>query len=611
MVYKINMIANLEQLLPLGITFHGWLTLFIFFATIWALIIEIKPPEIILLGSCFAFLLFGILTPGEVLEGASKEIIPIIGLLCVMVRALEVNGLLEWFARRVLSTSKNYFRQFCSVFLPSGMMSAFFNNTVVVLLMMPIVKKWAVKMGKSPSQFLISISYASILGGSCTLIGSSTNLIVQSLLLKEEPLSAFHFFEIGKIGVPLFAMGAIFLIFGCYFLPKREDPSEDAAININSMFARFVILKNSPFIGKTLASLVDRELQGVALLEVIRNGSKILRPIGAFIFREGDHLLFASDLNRLAELHNIEGLNSYTDPKMGFDESNAHFFEIVIPSTSLFIGKTLNEIRIHKHHGASVVAIFRDGRQLMEMIRKIPLRAGDALIAITDEPDRLDLGLESNFYVIGMQGKLHTLNVKAGLIALGSFLGMIVATIAGVPMIYSCSIAVILLLSLGVVSLKDAVRNVIWMVLLMIACSFALGKALVVTGLSDQFAAFFLSVVGNNPHVVLAGVLLVTIILTELLSNNSTAIIMFPIAMGLLSQIGYLTPESIKSMGAAILIGSSTGYALPTGYQTHLIVYGPGGYKFKDFLWLGIPLDLITFLVGCVLIPWIFPMVKA
>lgn len=605
------MIANLEQLLPLGITLHGWLTLVIFVVTIWALIVEIKPPEIILLGSCFAFLLFGILTPGEVLEGASKEIIPIIGLLCVMVRALEVNGILEWFARRVLSTSKNYFRQFCSVFLPSGMMSAFFNNTVVVLLMMPIVKKWAVKMGKSPSQFLISISYASILGGSCTLIGSSTNLIVQSLLLKEEPFSAFHFFEIGKIGVPLFTIGAIFLIVGCYFLPKREDPSEDAAININSMFGRFVILKSSPFIGKTLNSLADRELQGVALLEVIRNGAKILRPIGSFIFREGDHLLFASDLNRLAELHNIEGLNSYTDPKMGFDESNAHFFEIVIPSTSLFIGKTLNDIRIHKHHGASVVAIFRDGRQLMEMIRKIPLRAGDALIAITDEPERLDLGLESNFYVIGMQGKLHTLNVKAGLIALGSFLAMIVATIAGVPMIYSCSIAVILLLSLGVVSLKDAVRNVIWMVLLMIACSFALGKALVVTGLSDRFAEFFLSVVGSDPHIVLSGVLFVTIILTELLSNNSTSIIMFPIAMGLLNQIGYYTPESIKAMGAAILIGSSTGYALPTGYQTHLIVYGPGGYKFRDFLWLGIPLDLITFLVGCVLIPWIFPMVKA
>jgi di/tricarboxylate transporter len=605
------MIANLEQLLPLGISLHGWLTLGILGVTIWALLVEIKPPEIILLGSCFAFLLFGILTPAEVLEGASKEIIPVIGLLCIMVRALEVNGALEWFARRVLSTSKNYIFEFFSVIFPAGLMSAFLNNTVVVLLMMPIVRSWALKMGKAPSQFLIAISYAAILGGSCTLIGSSTNLIVQSLLLKTEPSASFGFFEIGKVGVPLFAVGALFLLIGGYFLPKRADPAEDAAINFNSMFARFIVGKESPLIGKSLESLTEQELQGVSLLEVMRKGAKILRPGGGFVPEEGDYLLFASDLNRLAELYKIEGLNSYTDPEMNLDEAKAHFSEIVIPPTSLFIGKTLDEIRFHRNYGASVLAIFRDGRQLMGMIRRLPLRAGDALIALTDEPYRLQVGLESNFYVIGMQGKLHTLNVRAALIALGSFVGMVAATIWGIPMIYSCSAAVILLLSLGIVSFKDAVRSVIWMVLLMIACSFALGKALEVTGLSDKFAEMFLSVVGNDPQMVLAGVLFATIVLTEFLSNNSTAIIMFPIAMGLLHQIGYYTPESIKAMGVALLIGSSTGYALPTGYQTHLIVYGPGGYKFKDFLLLGIPLDLITFLVGCVLIPWIFPMVKA
>lgn len=605
------MIANLEQLLPLGISLHGWLTLGILGITIWALLVEIKPPEIILLGSCFAFLLFGILTPAEVLEGASKEIIPVIGLLCVMVRALEVNGALEWFGRRVLSTSKFYLRDFCSVFLPTGIMSAFFNNTVVVLLMMPIVRRWALKKGKAPSQFLIAISYAAILGGSCTLIGSSTNLIVQSLLLKNAPQAGFSFFEIGKIGLPLLLLGALFLCAGCYFLPKREDPAEDAAINFNSLFARFVVGKDSPLIGKTVEALTDQELQGTALLEVIRKGAKILRPGARFTLEEGDYLQIASDLNRLAELYKIEGLNPYTDPGMNLDEAKAHFSEIVIPVTSLFISKTLDEIRFHKHYGASILAIFRDGRQLMGMIRKIPLKAGDALIALTDEPHRLEMGLESNFYVIGMQGKLHTLNVPNALIALGSFAAMVLATIGGIPMIYSCSAAVLFLLALGVVSFKDAARSVIWMVLLMIACSFALGKALEVTGLSDKFAEGLLSVVGKDPHVVLAGVLLATIVLTEFLSNNSTAIIMFPIAMGLLHQIGYYTPESIKAMSVALLIGSSTGYALPTGYQTHMIVYGPGGYKFKDFLLLGIPLDLITFLVGCVLIPWIFPMVKA
>lgn len=604
------MLANLQQVIPYGLGLDAWITIGVLILTVLALISEIRPPEVIMLLGAGSLVVLGVLSPAEAVVGISNEIIPAIALLCIIVRSLELNGVLEWFGKRVLARSKNYFKEQLSIILPVGFMSAFLNNTVVVLLMAPLVRRWAMKRNACPSRYLMQISFAAILGGSCTLIGSSTNLAVQALLLKESPASVFAFFEIGKVGIPLFFIGTLYMLLSAWFLPSRKDPETETRLNINSMVARFTVLPASLFDGKELGEAMEEFLRGSEVVEITRGGEKFLSPGPAFRLRANDHLLIAADLHRLAEIHGLSGLESYVDPGAQVDIANSHFSEVVLPATSLFIGKTLEEIRFRLHYGGAVLAVYRNGVPLKGMIRKTRLRAGDTLIVITDKPWSLEKASGEEFYELGMSGKLHTLNPRGAFLSIVCLTSMVLASTFGVPLLLSALAAVLILLLFRTIAPREAAKSIIWAVLLVIVCSFAFGKALVKTGLSAHFAHFILSVVGGKEVMILAGVLSVTIVLTELLSNNSAAIIMFPIAMGMLIEGGHYSVDSIKAIGAAILIGSSSGYAIPTGYQTHMIVYGPGGYTFKDFLKQGLPLDVLTFIVGIVLIPWMFPMVK-
>ncbi len=590
-----------------GLSLNAWVVLIIFLGTVWALIRETRPPEVVMLASVFLLVATGAVSPKEALQGVSNEIIPLIASLCVIVKALEVNGVLDRFARAVLSRSKQFLPEIASVVFPTGLMSAFLNNTIIVLLMTPIVKRWALQMDRPPSKFLIPISYAAILGGSCTLIGSSTNLMVQALMLEENPAFGFSLFEIGKVGLPLFIILGSILCFAAWLLPERKNPTAEVEVNIESMTARFTVNKDSPLIGSAIGGDIFR---GAAVIELERNGHRYHNPNEEFELKEGDHLLLASDLHRLAELHQIKGLDSYADPGFELDVKSSHFLEIVITAVSFYIGKTLDEIRFRRSYGASILAIYRDGAPLKGMIRHIPLRAGDVLVAITDQPEKVHTEFSSDYFVIRKLGKLHTFNLLKGFFSLASLGAVVVSSIAGFSLLISSCIASAALLVFRIITFEEAYRSIVWMVLLVIACSFAIGKALTASGLSQKFAGLMLSIVGEDPVMMLSALLLMTVALTEVLSNNASAVIMFPIGVGMFSAAGYYSPETIKAIGAAVLIGSSSGYALPTGYQTHMIVYGPGGYRFKDFLVQGISFDILTWIAGSILIPLIFPLVK-
>lgn len=600
--------TNVDQQFYFLFSLSGWITIAIFLVTFWALISEIKPPEITMAISALAFGVFGVLSFPQVFEGFSKEILPIIACLCILVKSLEFHGLLEAFAKTVLSRSKKYTVQLLSVIAPAGILSAFLNNTVIVLLMMPIVRVWAIRNEVSPSKFLIPLSYAVILGGSCTLIGSSTNLIVQALLIQENPSASFSFFEIGKVGVPLLFCGLVYLLFTSRFLPDRSNVGSETEKEFKEMVGVFLVPEGSQMVGKSLNELFDQQFRGVAVLEVIRNDHTIINPLTEFMLESGDVLWLASDIHKIADLHAIPELNSYTDPETKLDMRKAHFTEIVLPITSLFIGKTLDEIRFRKHYGTTIVAVYRKGYPMTGMIRQLPLKSGDTLIALTEDPKRLEAGLSDEFYAISTQSKVHALNLFPALVSLFALLGVITASTLNFSLLYSSSIAALGLLAFRILPIPTALKSIVWTTLLMIACSFALGKALEVSGLSQQIAHGILAFLGNNSYMIIAGILLATILLTELVSNNAAAVIMFPIGIEMLTEAGLYNTEAIKAVGAAVLIGSSSGYALPTGYQTHMIIYGPGGYRFTDFLKIGIPLDVLTLVLGTFIILWVFPM---
>ncbi|MFV0339118.1 MAG: SLC13 family permease, partial [Parachlamydiaceae bacterium] len=598
---------NVDQELYAFLTPAVWITLAVFLVTLWALITEIRPPEITLAVSALAFCVFGILSFQDVFDGFTKDIIPIIASLCVLVKALEFHGVLETFSRHVLSRSKHYALQVASVVMPASVLSAFLNNTIIVLLMMPIVRKWAIRQETYASKFLLPLSYAVILGGSCSLIGSSTNLMVQALLYQEDVKSAFSFFEIGKVGVPIMLCGWVYLMLFSRFIPERVDAEAETEKEIKEMVGAFLLHPGSSFVGKNWRELSDTVLKGVGILEVIRKERTIATPNSEFVFEEGDVLWLVSNIHKIADLHKLSEFSSYTDPEAKFDMSKMHFIEIVLPMTSLLIGRTLNEVRFRKNYGATVISIYRKGVPMTGAIRELPLKSGDVLIALTDNPSRIEDGLSDEFYVIAEQGKVYTLNLWPALISIFALIGVITASSMGYSLLYSSSIAVLGLLTFRILPISVALKSVLWTTLIMIALSFALGKALSASGLSQLIAHSILVVLGNNPYALIGGVLLVTILMTEFVSNNAAAVIMFPIGVGMITEAGLYSAEAIKAIGAAVLIGSSSGYALPTGYQTHMIIYGPGGYRFTDFLKVGIPLDLLTLILGTWFILEMFP----
>lgn len=600
--------TNVDQQIYFLFSLSGWITIAIFLVTLWALISEVKPPEIIMAISALAFGVFGVLSFPEIFAGFSKEILPIIACLCILVKALEFHGFLGAFAKNVLSKSKNYTVQLFSVVAPAGILSGFLNNTVIVLLMMPIVRTWSIGNGVAPSKFLIPLSYAVILGGSCTLIGSSTNLIVQVLLIQEDPQASFSFFEIGKAGFPLLACGLIYLLLLSRFLPDRASAESITEKDFKEMAGAFLVHEGTAIAGKTLSELYDGPFRGIGVLEVIRDGHTIPSPRPEFIVAPGDILWLASDIHKIADLHENPELSSYVDPETNLEMRNAHFTEIVLPMTSLLIGRTLDEIRFRKHYGATIIAIYRRGIPMTGMIRQLPLKSGDTLIALTEDPKRLEAGDSDEFYAIATQSKVYSLNPLPAMISLFALLGVVLATTLGYSLLYTSASAALGLLAFRILPIPVALKSILWTTLLMIACSFALGKALEVSGLSQAFARSIVALVGSDPYMIVGGVLFVTILLTEIVSNNAAAVIMFPIGVQMISEIGFYNPESIKAIGAAVIIGSSSGYALPTGYQTHMIVYGPGGYRFTDFLKLGIPLDLLTLVLGTLFVLWAFPM---
>jgi len=588
----------------------GWFTISVVLLTFVGLVLEVRPPDITMLFSTGILMIAGILSPAQFLEGFSNDIIMTIAMLCVIVRALEVNGLLEMIGRKVLSKSKSFYRQMLSLTAPVAASSAFLNNTPIVLLMTPIVRRWAIQNKYSPSQFLLPLSYAAVMGGACTMIGTSTNLVVYGLLRNEHPDAGFGFFELSYIGIPCTIAGILYLlIFGRSLLPERTDPNTAISEESRELAAEFKVLPNCPLANRTIQQVSRRYFRGESLIQIERNNVVIDAPGPDFVIFVGDRLVFAADIHKIAELHAIPYLQSLADPHFKLDVSSSHFSEVVIPTTSLMIGKTLRQVNFRNNYGASVLAVYREGWRVLGDVRDVILQAGDTLMLLSGEPWIKQGEKNKDFYYIKHHEKLQVFNPFRSMFVLLILIAMITATTLGVPIVISAMSAVFTLLITRSISIREAQNSVIWNILLLIACSFALGRAMDVTGVAGYFAEIFLTVAGTDPYMLIGGLLMLTIVSTEFMTNNATAMILFPIALKVGQLAGYNSLEAIRTIGITVAIGASCGYAIPTGYQTHMIVYGPGGYRFKDFIKMGVPMDIIIWTIATLLIPRIWPMV--
>ena len=591
-----------------GLDWRGWLTIIILAVTFITLASEMLPPDIVLLAGAMMLLLTGILNSRDFLKGFSRDVIFVLAMLFIISRVLDLNGILNFIAKNFFSRAKSYTRQLFSMMFPLSIFSAFLNNTPIVLMLTPIVRRWSIENGRSPSKFLIPLSYAAILGGMCTLIGTSHNLVVDGLLRQKYQGSGLGFFELAKIGLPCAIAGLLYMLFiGKKFLPDRVTPTSDVEEKTRDFTGEFEVGEDCPLIGKTIEEASEDFFSNEFLVEIERRGFIIESPQASDKIFQGDRLVFAGDIKEIAKLHSISGMNSLADPHFKLNMASSHFAEVIIANTSTLIGKTLVGVKFRSRYGASVLAIYRQGKRFTRCVGTVSLRPGDTLIVLSNDPWHRGDDYNNDFFFMRDVERLPILVPRRAIWILMVLLGMIISATIGIPLVMASTGAVLLLMTTRCISIEEARRGIKWNVLILVGSAFAFGSALENTGVAEYLARIILPLVDSNQHTLIAGIMVVTMLTTEMITNNAAVLLIFPIAAQIAALAGFDSSEALRAVAVAVIIGASCSFLTPIGYQTNTIIYGPGGYKFSDYFRAGWGMSLIMLIIGSTFIPLLWP----
>lgn len=594
-------------------SFDAWLTLAVAAAAIAVLASERFPPALVMLAAVVTLLVAGVVDEDAAFSGFSNEAPFIVAALYVMAGAAEATGALERITHWVFGQHRlepgvaAERRDLARIVVPTAAASGVVANTPLVALLAPRVVAWSRRTGRSASRYLMPLSHASVFGGVITVLGTSTNITVSGLL-RESGQDPLEVFEITPVGLPLAVLGvALLVLVGPWLLPRRLSPSEADTGATREFTLEMEVASGSPLAGRTVAAAGLRNLEGVFLLEVERNGATTA-PVGPeHVLAEGDRLTFVGAVLRVLDLQRIPGLVSAEQRHFSVVGSGSRAsYEVVIGEGSPLAGRTLKEVGFRGRYGGAVFAIHRSGERIPAKLGEVRLRVGDLLLVLADHGFRERWQDTHDFLVVSpLDGGVpvrheHAFIVEATLVAL------VVAAGTGLLGLLEASLLAAGGLVVGrVITVPEARRAIDFDVILMIAASFGLGAAMSESGLAEELGRLLVRASESAGDVgILAAVLIATMVLTELLSNNAAAVLMFPIAMASAAQAG-LDP---RPFAVAILIGASCSFLTPIGYQTNLLVYSMGGYRFLDFTRVGALLTLLTVVVSLVAIPIAFPL---
>jgi di/tricarboxylate transporter len=585
----------------------GIFTIIVILAMLLALALEVLAPDVILFVSLSALFLAGVLTPQEAFLGFSNQGMLTVGILFIVAFAAQSSGVLEIFATRIMGRGDGLRRPMVRMAVPAVALSAFLNNTPIVAMFTPAVRDWAKARGLSPSKFLIPLSYASIFGGICTLIGTSTNLVVNGLLQQEMDRS-LEFFELAWVGVPAAAAGILYLVLvGHRLLPDHRGPVEDLMESGREYLVEMEIRSGCPLIGKTVTEAGLRNLQGLFLAEIFRDGENIAPVKPTDRLHLGDHLLFTGLVNSIVQLQKIENLIPVDEPRLYHNlrrSGQARIIEAVVSRTSPMLGRTIKEGNFRAHYGAVVLSVHRSGERVKDKIGNIVLKAGDTLLLLANDDFFKTWNRSREFYMVSSGTDMPSLDRKKSLISLLCLMGMVVAAGLGFLTIFKAAVlAASILVLTGTVKPADARKSIEWNVLIVIACALGISKAMDKTGAADFVAHGLINAVhGLGPLGILGAVYLITSVMTEVITNNAAAALAFPIAISASSQVG----ADPMPFVIAVAVGASAAFSTPFGYQTNMIVYGPGSYRFRDFVKIGLPLNFLIMVVAMIVIPMVW-----
>ncbi|MDP2432880.1 MAG: SLC13 family permease [Pseudomonadota bacterium] len=585
---------------------EAWLTLAVVALCIGLLASNRYPPDTVMLGGLTLLLLAGVLTPAEALAGLSNEGMVTVAVLYVVVSGLQETGGTAWVSQSLLGKPRSVAHAQMRLMAPVSFLSAFLNNTPVVAMFIPAVQDWAKRHGIAVSQLMLPLSYAAIAGGTCTLIGTSTNLVVNGLLVGQSGQPGLNFFEIAWVGVPTLLLTLLFTaLFGRCLLPERHSILSQLE-NAREYTVEMLVEPHSPLEGKTIEAAGLRQLPGMYLVEVDRDGHLMPAVSPQQTLRGGDRLLFAGVVDSVLDLQKIRGLTPATSQvfKLGSPRHQRCLVEAVISESFPLLGKSIREGRFRTLYQAAIIAVARNGERINRKIGDIVPRPGDTLLMET-HPSFLERYRNTrDFLLVSRLDNSTPPRHERAWIAVLIMAGMVLlATLGWLSMLQAAMLAAGLMLLSRCTSASAARRSMDWQVLLVIAASFGIGIALEKTGAAGLLAGGLVGLAGDNPWATLALFFLATSLFTNLITNNAAAALMFPIALAAAARLDV----SVLPFAIVIMKAASASFATPIGYQTNLMVMGPGGYAFSDYLRMGVPLTFLTGVLTVLIAPLVWP----
>ncbi|GAA5520573.1 SLC13 family permease [Aliifodinibius salicampi] len=587
-------------------TLAGWAVVAVILLCLFLLIKTRISADVVFMSGLAILIVSQVIPASEALVGFSNEGMLTVASLYVVAAGMKETGAIEYIVAKIIGRSKSIRRAQLRIMAPVMIVSAFLNNTPVVASFIPALEDWARKNRIPASKILIPLSYAAILGGTCTLIGTSTNLIVNGLLIEETSYGSLGIFEPAYIGIPCAIAGFIYMfIFGRKLLPIRGS-GFDSFKDPREYTIEMLVDSGSSLVGQTIEEAGLRNLPGLFLVEIYRD-DQILAAVDPEIRLQGnDRLIFAGVVDSIVDLQQIKGLSPATDQLFKLDSNRRErlLMEAVVSPTHPVNGQTIKDGRFRNLYDAVVLAVARNGERVKEKVGDIRLKTGDTLL-LEAHPNFLEQYRNSSDYylVSGISGYSRPNYEKSGVA--WSILGVMIGSVAvGLLTMFQASfMAAGLMILFNCCGSADAKSYIDWSVLLVIAATLGIGNAMQYTGAAEVLATGFLSHVESNPHLALIGVYISTWILTEMITNNAAAVLIFPIAISIAASFGVNYIPFVMT----IMMAASASFSTPIGYQTNLMVYGPGGYKFTDFTKIGLPLNLIVATITIILVPIIWP----
>ena len=586
-------------------TLAAGFTLLVVAVTVFFIARDTVSPDVVLGAALVALAASGVIDVETALSGFSNPAIATIAAMFIVAAGLRATGVLEVVSDRLFRGVETLTPALFRTTVSTAAISAFVNNTPVVAMAMPAVGSWSRRTRISPSKILIPTSYASILGGVCTLIGTSTNLVSDGLL-RSHGLAGLDFFELARIGVPAAVIGIIYLVFVAPRLLPERVTLRDLDGDLRRYTAEFEVIEPSVLTGKTVEQAGLRRLPGLFLVSIERETGTIA-PVGPGVrLFPADRLTFAGVLETIVDLRKFRGLEPVAEEKRHERPGSAELHEAVVSQGSPLIGTSIRDANFRGRYNAAVIAVHRHGERIASRLGDIVLRPGDTLLVEAGPGFTRAFRDSRDFYLVSRVDESQPLRHDRMLASVAVLaLVVITASLRVFPITIAALGGAILMVALRCLTPGEAKRAVDWSVLIMIGAALGIAQALESSGAAELIGSgIVVAGSGLGPIGVLSGVLIASMVLTELVSNTAAIALMFPIALSAAAQLG-IDPRSFL-IGATI--AASFSFSTPIGYQTNLMVYGPGGYRFRDFTRVGVPLQLILLLLSIGLIPLIWPL---